>query len=221
MAKNQLDSLHQLLDAEEQERAARFRVPAPRAQFVTSLAFLRLALGKYLQLGARDVRFRVTEHGKPEFTNNSSVQFNLSHTDGATVLAIVRHKAVGVDVERVRRDVEVIGLAQRLFSAAEVNWLRSQPASERVEAFFASWTAKEAYIKARGTGLSTPLGGFSVVPNVCHETLQLEILGDPKQSGSWSLWQLDLGPSLRCAVAVRGTDLTVRLGKWPWPQTIL
>jgi 4'-phosphopantetheinyl transferase len=221
MAQNRLNSLFPLLDLEEQGRASRFKVPGPREQFVSSRAFMRLALGKYLQIEARDVRFRVTEYGKPELKNTSSVQFNLSHTAGAAVLAIVRHKAVGVDVERVRQDVEAMELAQRFFSAAEVAWLRSQPAAERIASFFACWTAKEAYIKACGTGLSTPLAGFSVTPRAGHEKLQLEISDDPQRSRSWSIWQLDLEPSLRCALAVQGENLTVRLGKWPWPQTIL
>ncbi|HXZ39380.1 MAG TPA: 4'-phosphopantetheinyl transferase superfamily protein [Terriglobales bacterium] len=220
-AQNRLDSLYNLLDHEEQERAWRFRVPAPREQFVISHAFLRLALSKYLQIGARDVRFRVSEYGKPELTNNSEVRFNLSHTDGAAVLAITCNRAVGVDVERVREDVEAVELAQRFFSAAEVDWLRSQPASARVAFFFACWTAKEAYIKACGTGLSMPLDGFSVIPRAGHERLQLEIYGDPGLSKTWSIWQLDLEPSLRCALAVQDVNVTVRFGKWLWPQTIL
>jgi len=219
MAQNRLNSLFPLLDLEEQGRASRFKVPAPREQFVTSHAFLRLALSKYLQIGARNVRFRVAEYGKPELTNNSSIRFNLSHTNGAAVLAIVRHHAVGVDVERVRQDVEALELAQRFFSAAEVTWLRSQPASERFASFFACWTAKEAYIKACGMGLSTPLAGFSVIPHAGQERLHLEIFDDPQGSRSWSIWPLDLEPSLRCALAVQGANLTVRVGKWPWPQT--
>jgi len=221
MAQNRLDSLYQLLDTEEQQRASRFKVVAPREQFLISHAFLRLTLGRYLRMGPCDVRFRVAEYGKPELTDGSDFRFNLSHTDGAAALAIVRNRAVGVDIERVRSDIEVIELAERFFSAPEVGWLRSQPASEHTASFFACWTAKEAYIKACGTGLSMPLAGFSVVPHAGDDKLQLEILGDPEQSRSWSIWQLDLDPSLRCALAVQGRDLMVRLGKWSWPRTIL
>lgn len=215
---HRVNSLHQLLDREEQNRASRFKVAAPRDEFVISRAFLRLALGGYLGIGARDVRFHITAHGKPELVAGGNIRFNLSHTDGAAVLAITRNRAVGVDVERVRQNVEAIDIADRFFSRVESDWLRLQPATERAASFFACWTAKEAYIKACGTGLSTPLTSFSVIPRSSNQELQLEICGNPQRSTNWALWSLDLAAELRCAIAVHQDNVRVRLGKWPWPQ---
>lgn len=218
----QLDSLYGLLDQEEQTRASRFRVRAPRDEFVASHAFLRLVLGKYLRLDPRAVRFQLAEKGKPELIDGN-IRFNLSHTHGAAVVAIVGKRPIGVDVERIREDTEAMELAERFFSAAEVDWLRSQPASEQIAAFFACWTAKEAYVKACGTGLSTPLAGFSVTPSAANENWQLKIFAATHCSENWSIWPLDLGVSLRGAVAVQSgnTELIVRLGKWQWPQTMV
>jgi 4'-phosphopantetheinyl transferase len=212
-----MNSLRQLLDPEERDRASRFKLAAPREQFVISRAFLRLALGGYLRIAAPDVRFQIIAHGKPELAGGGNIRFNLSHTDGVAVLAIARHRAVGVDVERVRDNVEALEIADRFFSSVESDWLRSQPASERIPSFFACWTAKEAYIKACGKGLSSPLRGFSVIPRTSNDKLQLEICGHPECSTAWAIWRLDLGPDLRCAVAVQAENSRVRLGKWPWP----
>src|SRR5215813_7276103 len=77
-----------LLDADELDRASRFLVPAPRIQFVLSRAFLKTVLGCYLGISAREVQFRVGKHGKPELANCADLKFNLSHTDGATVIAV-------------------------------------------------------------------------------------------------------------------------------------
>jgi 4'-phosphopantetheinyl transferase len=219
-ALNRMSSLHALLDHEEQERAARFKVASACEQFVISRAFLRIALGKYLGIAGRDVRFQIAEYGKPELASSSDIKFNLSHTDDAAVLAVTRKRPVGIDVERVRDNVDALELAGRFFSASEAQWLRSQPAARRLGSFFACWTAKEAYIKALGTGLSMPLAGFSIIPEQGNERLPLQIHGDPEASILWRMWQLDLGNDLRCAVAAKGSHLRVRLWKWAWPETI-
>ncbi|MGO9126041.1 MAG: 4'-phosphopantetheinyl transferase family protein [Terriglobales bacterium] len=210
-----IDRLFPLLDHHEQSRAARFIVPEPRIQFILSRAFLRIALGRYLQIEPREVSFRTAEHGKPELADLHRLHFNLSHTDGVTVIAVTREGRVGVDVERVRENLDPLQLGARFFSPKESEWLRSQPAGQRFAAFFACWTAKEAYVKACGAGLSAPLDGFGVIPHPGDAELHLEIYGEPEESRRWSMWQLDLGPDLRSAVAVEAVNCKVRLGRWP------
>ncbi len=207
-------SLFELLDPEERERAERFKFPAPRNQFVISRALLRRALGAYLRMDEREVRFRTTANGKPELAANSDLRFNLSHTQGATVFAVARHRQVGVDVERIREDTNAMELAERFFSRPEVEWLQSQPASELLASFFSCWTAKEAYIKAQGEGLSLPLGSFGVLPAPGGCELQLRVYEDAEESRRWSMRRLDVGPDLRAAVAVEGEGSRVRLGQW-------
>jgi 4'-phosphopantetheinyl transferase len=210
-----IDRLFPLLDHPEQSRAARFLVPEPRVQFILSRAFLRIALGRYLQVEPREVRFRTAEHGKPELAGAGGLYFNLSHTDGTTAIAVTRSGRVGVDVERVRKNLEPVALAARFFSQKESDWLRSQPAERRFAAFFACWTAKEAYIKACGSGLSIALDSFGVIPQPGDGELNLQTYGKPEDSRRWSMWQLDLGPDLRSAVAVEAVNCQVRLGRWP------
>jgi 4'-phosphopantetheinyl transferase len=213
-----IDRLFPLLDHAEQTRAARFLVPEPRIQFILSRAFLRITLGRYLQTEPREVRFRTAEQGKPELEEASDLYFNLSHTEGSTVIAITRAGRVGVDVERIRGNLDPLQLGARFFSVQESDWLRSQPVEQRFAAFFACWTAKEAYIKACGGGLSIPLDGFGVIPRSSNGELCLEIYGQPEDSGHWSMWQLDLGPDLRSAVAVEAVGCQIRLGRWPGPR---
>lgn len=219
LPENSLGSLLELLDAEEKSRAARFKFPAPRNQFVASHAFLRTLLGRYLQADPRGIGFRTSTHGKPELIAGD-LRFNLSHTEGTAIVAITRCGAVGVDVERVRENLEPLELADRFFSRQEAEWLRTQPKSQRFSAFFACWTAKEAYIKACGGGLSIPLAEFSVIPHSGHAELKLEILRNPDDSARWSMWQLDLGATLRSALAVDGKNLTVRVGRMSDLQTV-
>src|SRR6516162_7336519 len=95
-----ISSVHDLLDPEEQQRAARFKVDAARKQFIVSHAFLRLALERYLEIPAREIKFRVSAYGKPDLDLATDLTFNLSHTEGTAVLALARERRVGVDVER-------------------------------------------------------------------------------------------------------------------------
>jgi 4'-phosphopantetheinyl transferase len=208
-----IQSLFPLLDHHEQSRAARFLVPEPRIQFILSRAFLRITVGQYLHVEPREVRFHIAEHGKPELTEPAGLNFNLSHTDGTTVIAVTRAGRVGVDVEKIRENLDPLQLGKRFFSPKESEWLGSQPASQRFAAFFACWTAKEAYVKARGAGLSAPLDGFGVIPRPGTAELQLEIYGQPEESRRWSMWQLDLSPDLRTAVAVEAVNCRVRVGR--------
>jgi 4'-phosphopantetheinyl transferase len=212
------DSLLELLDPEERERVARFKFPAPRNQFLISRALLRRALGRYLRIEARDVHFRTGANAKPELAEGRDLHFNLSHTEGVTVFAIARNRQVGVDVERVRADTNAMELAERFFSRPEVEWLRAQPAAQHIPSFFSCWTAKEAYIKAQGEGLSLPLSSFGVLPRPPGSGLHLEVYGDPEESQRWSMWGLELEPGLRAALAVEGHDCSVRLGQWVLPE---
>jgi 4'-phosphopantetheinyl transferase len=217
------ESLLDLLDSVERERASRFKFPAPRNQFVISRALLRQALGRYLEIEARDIHFRTSANGKPELAESNDLHFddlhfNLSHTEGVTVFAIARRRQVGVDVERIRADTNALELAERFFSPPEVRWLRSQPAAQHIPSFFTCWTAKEAYIKAQGEGLSLPLSSFGVLPRLTGSELRLDVYTDPEESRRWSMWQLELGPDLRAALAVEGEGCRVRLGQWPSPD---
>ena len=212
-------SLLSLLNREEQERAARFKFPAPRNQFVISRAMLRQVLGRYLRVEAREVHFRTMTNGKPELAHESGVhddvRFNLSHTAGAAIIGVTRHRQVGIDVERIRMDTNAMELAERFFSPPEVEWLRSQPASEQIPAFFTCWTGKEAYIKAHGEGLSMPLSSFGVLPDVGSDgfKLQLKVYENPEEARQWFICRLDLGTDLRAALAVEGESCRVRFGQ--------
>lgn len=75
---------------------------------------------------------------------------------------MTREHRVGIDIEYVRLDVEYGGIAARHFSPRELKTFRSLPLIARREAFFTRWVRKEAYIKARGEGLSLPLDRFDV-----------------------------------------------------------
>ncbi len=76
--------------------------------------------------------------------------------------AFVLERDVGVDIEMIRADVASEKIAENFFSRREVETLRALPREHQAEAFFNCWTRKEAYVKARGQGLSIELDSFDV-----------------------------------------------------------
>jgi 4'-phosphopantetheinyl transferase len=90
------------------------------------------------------------------------VEFNLSHSGILALYAFTSGRAVGVDVELIRKVPDADDLAERFFSPTETALLRALPPDRRSLAFLACWTRKEAFIKALGLGLSCPLDAFDV-----------------------------------------------------------
>jgi 4'-phosphopantetheinyl transferase len=86
------------------------------------------------------------------------------------------------------------------------------------QAFFHCWTRKEAYIKARGEGLSLPLDQFDVSLVPGEPAAVLGIRQDPSEASRWSLQELDPAPGYAAALAVEAHGL--HLACWQWPQSV-
>jgi 4'-phosphopantetheinyl transferase len=128
-----------------------------RRRQVVACALLRQLLGRHTGRPPDQLSWQRGPQGKPYLP--SGPHFNLSHSEGYAVLALDEHGELGVDLEDSRRRVEFLALARRFFSAPEANQVQASADPRRL--FFQIWTAKEAYIKALGSGLSHPLDQFT------------------------------------------------------------
>jgi 4'-phosphopantetheinyl transferase len=201
-----------LLSPEEQDRAHRFRFDRHRRRFATTRGVLRTLLGSYLNTDPRSVRFRYSDKQKPaldEAFAQGHLEFNVSHSEETALLAFTLDREIGVDVERVRQDSDVEAIAKHFFSESERGTLASLPASEKHAAFYRCWTRKEAFIKAKGEGLSMPLAQFDVSLAPCQRAELLATRPDPEEKKRWSVWTLDAGPEYAAALVVEGKDLRV------------
>jgi 4'-phosphopantetheinyl transferase len=86
----------------------------------------------------------------------------LAHSADLAVYAVSAERNLGIDLELIKPESSGEDIARRYFSAREITDLLTLPPEERIAAFFLCWTRKEAYLKATGMGLQTPLGSFSV-----------------------------------------------------------
>ncbi|MCP4271451.1 MAG: 4'-phosphopantetheinyl transferase superfamily protein [Gammaproteobacteria bacterium] len=142
-----------MLSDEEKERAARFRFDKHRERYIRGRAFLRTTVADSLNIDGKDLELQTNEFDKP-FIINNPLYFNLSHSSATAVLVISEKMSVGIDLEFVDRKVEVLQLAQTVFTASEVKRLENADEEKAKHLFFQFWTAKEAYLKMLGTGLS-------------------------------------------------------------------
>jgi 4'-phosphopantetheinyl transferase len=150
----------QLLAPEERRRADAYRFERHRSRFIVARALLRILLAGYTQAAPDELRLHYGEFDKPLLIDGP--WFNLSHSGNVALYAFSSVGEVGVDVELFDEGVTGEGVAERFFSTAEVDALRSLPAHLRPRAFLTCWTRKEAFIKARGDGLNLPLDSFDV-----------------------------------------------------------
>jgi 4'-phosphopantetheinyl transferase len=199
------------LSSEERDRALRFKFAMDHDRFVVSHGILRQILSRYLQLTPRELDFTATANGKPELAPTShvdTVQFNMSHSRDLGLFAVARGREIGIDVEYNQETFPFDEVARRFFSAKENAALHSLPVHMRREAFFRCWTCKEALVKAKGTGLGSPLDEISITQTGSN-TLALT-----NADSTWSLTELNPSPGYFAALAVEGHEPEFRCWQW-------
>jgi 4'-phosphopantetheinyl transferase len=207
-----------LLPEDEIARAERFHFPRDRRRFAVSHAMMRHVLGRYLSCKPQELRFIHGRKGKPDVAPGSDtlgLKFNLSHSGEFALMGVAVKLTMGIDIEEIRADFGTQEIARRFFSRQEVAVLLSLPEHQRVEAFFYCWTRKEAYIKARGEGLSLPLDSFDVTFAPGVEPALLRVAEDPDEVARWKLYDINAGPGYKAALMIEGKRHDLQYFDWP------
>jgi 4'-phosphopantetheinyl transferase len=181
--------LFELLGDDERHRAARFRFERDRSRFITGRALLRMLLSRYAGMPAADIRFHYGPYDKPQLAATGP-WFNLSHSGGIALFALSSRAELGIDIEVSTPDFPGERIAEHYFAPAEVRRLQSLPRPLRPRAFLECWTRKEAFIKARGDGLSLPLDSFSVTLGPGAPAALLHTAWSQGEPERWSLVDL-------------------------------
>ena len=212
-ASQQLSYFTSILSADEKERVRRFRKISDRKRYVVARGLLRRFLGRY-GAGAPDrLQFTYNAFGKPSLFSaepQTVLNFSVSHSEDQALFGFARGRRIGVDLEYVRPDINVVGLARSYFSPDEFRRFSCLRASEQCVAFYRGWTRKEAYLKALGEGLSFGIDRVEVT-FLPHEPAMLnKVFGMPGGSENWTLKDLLLAPSYLGAAAVEGRSVTFK-----------
>lgn len=204
------------LSLEEHQRARQFRFDRDRTRFLAAHGGMRRILGAYLQRPPREVQLVADKHRKPQLAPVGQVadlRFNLSHSGEWGLVAIGRQRHIGTDIEQVRPVPELPDLARSVLSPPELAALMAYTGNDRLHAFLAMWTRKEAAVKAVGAGLAADLPQVQISP------------ADPGASQSFTVTggletilygrQLQLLDGYHAAVAVDVAPPQIVVHRWP------
>ncbi len=220
---DRIEELFHILSPDERLRAKRFYFERDRWRFIVARGILRMILSLYLKVEPGRVMFRYGPHGKPFLSIESDqdvLQFNLSHSQGLALYAFTYSRAIGIDVEYIKPQLDVEGIAARFFSPSESAMLLGLPETQKLDAFFNCWTRKEAYLKAKGIGLSLPLDQFDVSFVRGKPACILKTRGDPQEADRWSLQELTPATCYTGAVAVEGYSWALKCWRWVEPYSL-
>jgi 4'-phosphopantetheinyl transferase len=217
-----LAKLEQSLSTDERDRAKRFRIESGRDRFTAARGWLRGLLAGYLDAEPSELAFRQDPSGKPRLTwpHAPWLRFNLSHSAGLVVFAVVRGREVGVDVEQIRRDFPVEAVARRIFSRPERQALDVLPLGHRVDAFFALWTRKEAYLKGLGVGWGESEVGRRAARRLLGPADLFGREHSPDGYEQCSLAAFEAGPGYAAALAVEGGEIRIPPAAQPISLTL-
>ncbi len=196
-----LDQIHQFnqtLTTQERQRAAKFINPLHGNRWTVARGYLRQILSQYLDCTPVEIVFSYGKQGKPAIEGRN-IQFNLSHSGDRAVYGISAKFPVGIDIEQIH-PLPAADLVDRFFSATEQAIFHRLPVDLQQAAFFHAWTQKEAYLKACGTGLNTPLDQIEVSIDPRTPT---EIITAPL-TGVWQIEKLVISAEYVGAIVIGG-----------------
>lgn len=192
------------LTPEERARADRFQAPDSRRAFVFGRSLLRQLLGIRLTVEPGALSLETDRNGKPfrrPSPRSADLRFNVSHSSELVTIALAHGFDVGVDLERIQPTADLPLLAERIFSARELDEWNALPEPLRPEAFFNAWTRKEAYVKATGEGLTGALPQIEVEFVPGRDPRLLRLSGNPETASQWTMRAIPLPSGYAGAVA--------------------
>ncbi len=207
-------SLERVLTVDEVSHADRYRFEYLRQRYVLGRGVLRHLLSHYLDREANSINLSYGDAGKP-FLASDSLCFNISHCSSKAVFAFTMGCALGVDIEDVLSIPDMMRIAEHFFASGEIAALRSLPPSDRARGFYKCWTRKEAYLKARGAGISVPLNSFTVSLREEDPVRLISVSRDLPSEPGWTLEDISCFPDYAAALAYR----SARRRLWVRPHT--
>ncbi len=151
-----------ILNQEEVAYALRIRSEIQRNTWISCHITLRIMLGAYLETEPAKIVFMKNGFGKP-LVKQSTLNFNISHTNSAFLLGFNPNGTIGVDLEHLSGSEDLASSAGYAFSPAETDYCGEEILTDH---FLKIWTLKEAYLKAEGVGLADNLKTVNVYGDI-------------------------------------------------------
>ena len=218
LSEAEINRLVTLLSADELARANKFRFLEHRSSFIASRGILRQLLSNYLDISPQELQFSYGDYGKPLLTKdklNIPLQFNVSHSQEYALFAFTLTHLIGVDLEYLREMKDATKIARRFFSSREFELIGSFGIQQQSRVFFKHWTAKEAYLKAIGVGLTGSLASVEIALDRAENASILAIDGN-ETIKNWSMYSCTPASNYVGAIAIQTPITKQQLSFWSW-----
>jgi 4'-phosphopantetheinyl transferase len=219
LAAAKIEKLFDILSQDEKLRAQRFRFPEHQKRFIAARGILRQLLSTYLDLPAKSIVFEYSDRGKPTLAksiNYNDLQFNLSHSQDLAVYGFTLSRKIGIDLEYLKPLTDAKAIASRFFAATEKELICSLTGEEQQQVFFQLWTAKEAYLKAIGEGITGSLAEVEIALASDRSITSFKLKGNTITTESWLLSDFIPETNYLATVAVESLNQSNRINFWTW-----
>ncbi len=203
-----------LLSNDEHERSKRFFFERDRHNYITARGLLRCLLGAYLEMEPEKILISYGRQRKPAIRSErpgTSLEFNLSHSNGLGAFAFCLGSPVGIDIEYIRPLPDEDRFAEQFFSATEIDWMAAHSGFEKQEGFFKIWTCKEAFFKANGEGLTVPISQAVIDLEGSQSPRLAAIDGSREQARRWKMVSYQPAAGYQAALAVEELEWDVSM----------
>lgn len=205
--------LIQFLTYKELNRAERFYKEIDTNRYIIYRSILKFLLSAYTKLDVKNINFDYDSNKKPYLASHPWLHFNISHSEDFAIIALSRNK-VGIDVEYMSEDFSFSDMLPDVFADNEISEI--QNALNKKNAFYTSWTRKEAFVKALGKGIDED---FKHIPSLDGQhIINFSLL---KTTKNWQLYSFDLANHYLGAIAFECfTTLTENIVLYTMPNTM-
>ncbi len=149
--KTEVLSAETFLDIQTQNKTRKLIPEDGRNRSIITHAILRYQLSKLICCAPDKVELMLNKFGKPYLKNNFTY-FNIAHTKDFAFIAFHPNRPIGIDIEKLDEKIDALKLSDNFMSPDEKKVLLANP-NQATDYFFSFWCAKEAFLKALGTGL--------------------------------------------------------------------
>ncbi len=212
LSEDDIQAYQQYLSIEEKQRAAKFLSASKTREFTITRSSLRQILAQTLDCDLSLITIANHPDGKPYLQfqpGPARVCFSVSHSSDLAMIAVTLDRDIGIDVEKLRTDIDYQTLARRFFSTAEYEAIQDCSEQTQLQAFFATWTRKEAIVKAHGKGIALGLKQFDVSVDPHRPPRILATRWEQDDIPTWTLLNIDSAPGYFASLATSGGDIAL------------
>ena len=203
----ELAHFESILAPDEKARAGRFHFERDRDRYIFGRGILRTLLGSYLGTEAHKIEITYEQDGKPtlgKIFQGKKLQFNLSHSNERALYIFGWDRLVGIDIEQIRPLQDADAFAEQYYTKRETGLINSLSGDEKWPVFYKFWTCKEAFLKAKGTGLTVPINHAEISLRPNNSAHLTSVDGDTAQATDWRFEMFSPIADYQAAIALEG-----------------